>query len=129
MEIGSRPSLAPTTWTTGHSRPLAACTEARVTPSTTGADCASARSSSSRTTSASPVPGRARTVSARPTRALRESQRSRTAPVVAGGCGFQPCWERSEEHMSELQSRGQLVCRLLLEKKKASLQELVENGE
>src|SRR5690625_6923853 len=28
--------------------------------------------------------------------------------------------ERSEEHTSELQSRGHLVCRLLLEKKKAS---------
>src|SRR5207253_10900344 len=28
---------------------------------------------------------------------------------------------RSEEHTSELQSRGQLVCRLLLEKKKASM--------
>src|SRR5207253_1906465 len=27
---------------------------------------------------------------------------------------------RSEEHTSELQSRGQLVCRLLLEKKKSS---------
>src|SRR5437870_11074133 len=27
---------------------------------------------------------------------------------------------RSEEHTSELQSRGHLVCRLLLEKKKAS---------
>src|SRR5437870_11395368 len=27
-------------------------------------------------------------------------------------------WLRSEEHTSELQSRGQLVCRLLLEKKK-----------
>src|SRR5207253_4654429 len=27
---------------------------------------------------------------------------------------------RSEEHTSELQSRGQLVCRLLLEKKKVS---------
>src|SRR5439155_11070113 len=27
-------------------------------------------------------------------------------------------WARSEEHTSELQSRGQLVCRLLLEKKK-----------
>src|SRR5690625_1966574 len=31
----------------------------------------------------------------------------------AGGNG-----SRSEEHTSELQSRGQLVCRLLLEKKK-----------
>src|SRR5437870_13397355 len=28
------------------------------------------------------------------------------------------CIERSEEHTSELQSRGHLVCRLLLEKKK-----------
>src|SRR5437870_13782088 len=27
-------------------------------------------------------------------------------------------WKRSEEHTSELQSRGHLVCRLLLEKKK-----------
>src|SRR5215510_7435371 len=29
-----------------------------------------------------------------------------------------PVMERSEEHTSELQSRGHLVCRLLLEKKK-----------
>src|SRR5690625_5552121 len=29
---------------------------------------------------------------------------------------------RSEEHTSELQSRGQLVCRLLLEKKKLIIQ-------
>src|SRR5690625_5748999 len=29
--------------------------------------------------------------------------------------------ERSEEHTSELQSRGHLVCRLLLEKKKPNL--------
>src|SRR5439155_16124175 len=29
---------------------------------------------------------------------------------------------RSEEHTSELQSRGQLVCRLLLEKKKQALE-------
>src|SRR5699024_11777631 len=28
------------------------------------------------------------------------------------------CWRRSEEHTSELQSRFDLVCRLLLEKKK-----------
>src|SRR5690606_29209789 len=28
------------------------------------------------------------------------------------------CWKRSEEHTSELQSRENLVCRLLLEKKK-----------
>src|SRR6266508_1370422 len=30
-------------------------------------------------------------------------------------------WLRSEEHTSELQSRGHLVCRLLLEKKKKNL--------
>src|SRR5579864_9601848 len=29
-----------------------------------------------------------------------------------------PCWSRSEEHTSELQSHVNLVCRLLLEKKK-----------
>src|SRR5437870_9979971 len=34
--------------------------------------------------------------------------------VAIGGRGF----KRSEEHTSELQSRGHLVCRLLLEKKK-----------
>src|SRR2546421_9375629 len=32
-----------------------------------------------------------------------------------------PCDERSEEHTSELQSRSDLVCRLLLEKKKVSI--------
>src|SRR5438067_7271572 len=31
---------------------------------------------------------------------------------------FQTIWTRSEEHTSELQSRFDLVCRLLLEKKK-----------
>src|SRR5690625_5765525 len=31
-----------------------------------------------------------------------------------------PALDRSEEHTSELQSRGHLVCRLLLEKKKKS---------
>src|SRR5690625_5786552 len=31
---------------------------------------------------------------------------------------------RSEEHTSELQSRGQLVCRLLLEKKKKTQREI-----
>src|SRR5439155_5497366 len=33
--------------------------------------------------------------------------------------------DRSEEHTSELQSRGQLVCRLLLEKKKQELDAVV----
>src|SRR5439155_21557633 len=34
------------------------------------------------------------------------------------GGGGRPGYARSEEHTSELQSRGHLVCRLLLEKKK-----------
>src|SRR5437870_10573345 len=35
--------------------------------------------------------------------------------------------DRSEEHTSELQSRGHLVCRLLLEKKKHSDKDLPQN--
>src|SRR5690625_7203207 len=37
--------------------------------------------------------------------------------VVYWGSGQPDGLERSEEHTSELQSRGHLVCRLLLEKK------------
>src|SRR5438105_12095329 len=37
------------------------------------------------------------------------------------GSGFLPSGSRSEEHTSELQSRVDLVCRLLLEKKKQIL--------
>src|SRR5439155_24918070 len=48
--------------------------------------------------------------------------RSDVSPVSsdqsAGSCGLGR--RRSEEHTSELQSRGHLVCRLLLEKKKES---------
>src|SRR5690606_42077630 len=40
------------------------------------------------------------------------------APVGAGARGSRPGPRRSEEHTSELQSRENLVCRLLLEKKK-----------
>src|SRR5439155_3584270 len=36
-----------------------------------------------------------------------------------------PCDDRSEEHTSELQSRGHLVCRLLLEKKNTPAVELL----
>src|SRR2546428_10193174 len=39
--------------------------------------------------------------------------------VRRGICSVRRVW-RSEEHTSELQSRSDLVCRLLLEKKKAS---------
>src|SRR5690606_41730088 len=43
-------------------------------------------------------------------------QKLRTAELAA-----EPIAERSEEHTSELQSRENLVCRLLLEKKKSSI--------
>src|SRR2546427_7137670 len=51
---------------------------------------------------------------------------SRRRPSGSGGCfpwrthgGFDArTWDRSEEHTSELQSQSNLVCRLLLEKKK-----------
>src|SRR5690625_7078152 len=45
--------------------------------------------------------------------ALDPSDPQQPAPDQAG-----PAPQRSEEHTSELQSRGHLVCRLLLEKKK-----------
>src|SRR5699024_12194547 len=50
----------------------------------------------------------------------RHRPRRRGAAVVASaaGRGVRPKRERSEEHTSELQSRFDLVCRLLLEKKK-----------
>src|SRR5690349_24842676 len=48
--------------------------------------------------------------------------RSRQAARICSGCLFQIVarhrHRRSEEHTSELQSRRDLVCRLLLEKKK-----------
>src|SRR5437870_8879714 len=48
------------------------------------------------------------------TRGLRPSQRLFPAfPIESSSCSGL----RSEEHTSELQSRGHLVCRLLLEKK------------
>src|SRR5439155_23997421 len=66
------------------------------------------------------------TASATPTGAARTIASSRSgssipcspsSPPIAAPC----CWSdtsRSEEHTSELQSRGHLVCRLLLEKNK-----------
>src|SRR5439155_24249713 len=58
---------------------------------------------------------------ARPARA-RPDGRRRLARVCAAlrpqGLPVVPALGRSEEHTSELQSRGHLVCRLLLEKKK-----------
>src|SRR5437762_10535672 len=42
----------------------------------------------------------------------------RRIPMGRDTCCHQGCWQRSEEHTSELQSPMYLVCRLLLEKKK-----------
>src|SRR5690625_5670203 len=51
----------------------------------------------------------------------RKSKRWLCQRQPAEGCiGFAVRIPRSEEHTSELQSRGHLVCRLLLEKKKAN---------
>src|SRR6266536_3412975 len=45
-----------------------------------------------------------------------------TSPLsTTGRCRCSPSEERSEEHTSELQSRVDLVCRLLLEKKKQKI--------
>src|SRR5256885_11614153 len=46
--------------------------------------------------------------------------RSPPLPTASRCCSAAPCWprDRSEEHTSELQSPCNLVCRLLLEKKK-----------
>src|SRR5207253_6716873 len=46
------------------------------------------------------------------------THQTRATTPAAPGAWRCPCPRRSEEHTSELQSRGHLVCRLLLEKKK-----------
>src|SRR5437870_13487073 len=51
-------------------------------------------------------------------RARRFFRRSRARPLRTATARRTPSRTRSEEHTSELQSRGHLVCRLLLEKKK-----------
>src|SRR5438105_14742934 len=48
----------------------------------------------------------------------QERSRSRHPPRAALGAPAPSAARRSEEHTSELQSRVDLVCRLLLEKKK-----------
>src|SRR5260221_9905555 len=65
----------------------------------------------------SAVRNRLETLSAAPAEALLESPVFETTPARPG----QPRYSlrlRSEEHTSELQSHSDLVCRLLLEKKK-----------
>src|SRR5690625_5607374 len=50
------------------------------------------------------------------------AERSVRTVAVCPGAG--DSFVRSEEHTSELQSRGHLVCRLLLEKKKEKIQNI-----
>src|SRR3712207_7478676 len=67
----------------------------------------------------------------------RRARRVPDVPAAGGGgarLGLRATWDRravgrgrSEEHTSELQSRQYLVCRLLLEKKKTSLDSLLHN--
>src|SRR2546427_9607155 len=54
---------------------------------------------------------------------------STTAVMAMGGLlGAKRVAERSEEHTSELQSQSNLVCRLLLEKKKNIKHQLIEHN-
>src|SRR5439155_14715566 len=62
-----------------------------------------------------PGPGGGR-VARRPARAPGGAESTPSGRPSGGAAGDQMA--RSEEHTSELQSRGHLVCRLLLEKKK-----------
>src|SRR5690606_42007521 len=64
--------------------------------------CASARTTRSAAGASAPTPRR----------------RPPSSPPRRRRCGRRPPRPRSEEHTSELQSRENLVCRLLLEKKK-----------
>src|SRR5260221_969363 len=48
----------------------------------------------------------------------KQRSKLRCGPVKAQAQGHEQMVSRSEEHMSELQSHSDLVCRLLLEKKK-----------
>src|SRR2546430_7614684 len=58
----------------------------------------------------------------------RPCPRSSSWSSAPAGRGVPPCScrHRSEEHTSELQSQSNLVCRLLLEKKKRSHEQLLE---
>src|SRR5439155_2420528 len=56
---------------------------------------------------------------------LRWKRRAYTGPCLRPQAVAPTVPTRSEEHTSELQSRGHLVCRLLLEKKKVALDHLV----
>src|SRR2546421_4900739 len=64
---------------------------------------------------------------------LRERRRQLVASLSGGqqqmvAVGRALMTNRSEEHTSELQSRSDLVCRLLLEKKKVGVEQLRRAG-
>src|SRR5437660_9697426 len=56
--------------------------------------------------------------------ALRSRGGGRAVHRLSRAAACEPVALRSEEHTSELQSRGHLVCRLLLEKKKGTRERL-----
>src|SRR2546430_10419018 len=57
----------------------------------------------------------------RPSPPGRSTARISASGSVSSSCCSRPAAVRSEEHTSELQSQSNLVCRLLLEKKKNDL--------
>src|SRR2546427_5455739 len=74
---------------------------------------------------ASPTPSATRPLSWRSLRTLADRlSGTKNVTVLRSGCTTAPitqAWAgRSEEHTSELQSQSNLVCRLLLEKKKTA---------
>src|SRR5690625_7081935 len=62
-----------------------------------------------------------------PASAARANTGPRTTPSAPQAMALAMSAERSEEHTSELQSRGHLVCRLLLEKKNNHIGSQVNN--
>src|SRR2546430_9602323 len=66
------------------------------------------------------VPPEVNTISSLPTR-RKSAIRSRAVSRPSRASRPKPWMLRSEEHTSELQSQSNLVCRLLLEKKKKEL--------
>src|SRR2546430_8793731 len=62
--------------------------------------------------------------SSRPTTASRKAQRNTSAVPARSSKAL-----RSEEHTSELQSQSNLVCRLLLEKKKFGIRTRRQSGQ
>src|SRR5439155_24871873 len=67
------------------------------------------------------------TRSTAPTRACPTAPPTPTPPPSPSPAAR--CCRRSEEHTSELQSRGHLVCRLLLEKKKKTMNQSFTSNE